>query len=69
MVYDAVELIHCSHEGCEASVKNHYWGKVKADDWFFQKTGEAWCPEHIPEWVETWRRWKAARGPAYGQGD
>lgn len=23
--------------------------------WFFMKDGTAFCPDHIPEWVEEWR--------------
>jgi hypothetical protein len=54
---------HCAHEGCEAKCDNHYWGKVKAGDegWFFQKDGTSWCPQHVPNWVETWRRNKELR--------
>lgn len=49
----------CSGEGCEATVPNHYWGRVTASSaWFFQKDGRAWCPEHLPEWVADWRRLK-----------
>jgi len=49
--------VRCSEPGCLHNVSNHYWGKVAANDagWFFQRTGEAWCPEHVPEWVEEWR--------------
>lgn len=28
----------CSFPGCKNEIKNHYWGHVKAEDWFFQKT-------------------------------
>ncbi len=58
---DEGELEHCSEPGCEATVKNHYWGRVKADLWFFQKNGDAWCPDHHPEWVAAWRARKKAR--------
>jgi len=51
--------IPCSQEGCTETVRNHYWGRVKSG-WFFQKTGEAWCPEHTPEWVASWRARKEA---------
>lgn len=27
--------------------------------WFFQRNGDAYCPEHVPEWVEEWRRSKS----------
>ena len=47
----------CSHEGCSASFTPHHWGQKKAqtDGWFLQKDGDAWCPEHTPEWVEEWQ--------------
>lgn len=48
---------HCSEPSCLHNVSMHYWGKVTASNagWFFQRTGEAWCPEHVPEWVTEWR--------------
>lgn len=57
--YD-VEDIPCSEPECAETVKNHYWGRTKSG-WFFQKTGEAWCPAHFPDWVESWRARKAEK--------
>lgn len=48
-------MITCSAHDCENKVKNHYWGKVKAEHWFFQKDGTAFCPDHVPAWVVVWR--------------
>lgn len=45
----------CDGEGCRNRIKDHRWGHIKADDWFFQKDGTAYCPDHIPDWVEKWR--------------
>lgn len=45
-------------ENCDDNVPNHYWGKVKADGWFFQRDGRAYCPKHVPEWVANWRKEK-----------
>lgn len=45
----------CSFPECDSRIKDHAWGHIKASDWFFQKNGDSWCPEHIPEWVEGWR--------------
>lgn len=45
----------CAERGCAASVPDHYWGLVKAEGWFFQRDGSAWCPQHIPPWVAGWR--------------
>jgi hypothetical protein len=53
------ELTHivCSNPTCDKSFKDNRWSKIKAGGagWFFQKDGSAWCPEHIPDWVKTWR--------------
>jgi hypothetical protein len=47
----------CAAEGCPLSFPTHRWGKTRAHDegWFEQKDGTAWCPDHVPEWVEGWR--------------
>lgn len=47
----------CSHPGCERSFRDHRWGQTKAhgEGWFIQKDGTAWCPKHVPDWVEEWR--------------
>lgn len=47
-----------SEDGCATKVKNHKWGKVKAEGWFFSKEipeDKGYCPEHVPEWVASWR--------------
>lgn len=47
----------CSHPGCTRTYDNYAWGRVVAgrEGWFFQRSGEAWCPDHHPEWVAAWR--------------
>jgi hypothetical protein len=47
----------CSREGCEKTYPVHRWGAIRAgaDGWFLQRNGDAWCPEHHPEWVAEWR--------------
>lgn len=50
--------LRCSHPDCPRSVKNHRWGITKASDWFFGKDGKQYCPDHIPDWVEAWRKRK-----------
>ena len=47
----------CATECCERSFRPHYWGSVNAsrDGWFVKKDGTAWCPDHVPAWVEAWR--------------
>lgn len=51
----------CADPGCEAEIKDHAWGRIKADGWFQQRNGDVWCPDHIPDWVEAWRRRRDAR--------
>ncbi len=47
-------------EECEAQIENHRWGKTKAQNWFFTRDGEkAYCPKHVPSWVEDWREKRA----------
>ena len=57
---DTVESKGCTHENCDAQYRDDKWGKIRAQNqsWFFQKTGEAWCPKHIPDWVEKCRAFK-----------
>lgn len=47
----------CSHPECSKTVKAHYWGQVKSN-WFFGKDDKQYCPDHIPDWVEAWRKRK-----------
>lgn len=54
--------MECSDPGCDAKVKSHAWGRIKAEGWFFQKDGAAYCPLHVPSWVEAWRKKRADRG-------
>lgn len=56
--------VTCAHPGCSASHKDHLWGQIKADDWFHQKDGTAWCPDHHPEWVASWRARQRAEAAA-----
>jgi hypothetical protein len=47
--------------GCGEKIRDHAWGHIKAEGWFFSKeTGKAYCPEHNPPWVEEWRAKKRA---------
>lgn len=51
-------LKQCAQPGCTASFRDHRWGATKAHDegWFLQQNGDAWCPEHVPDWVAQWRK-------------
>lgn len=53
ITWDGKDIV-CNHEGCGEKINNHAWGKIKSG-WFFDKTGKAFCPIHIPPWVEKWR--------------
>jgi hypothetical protein len=52
------EFIFCDEAGCPEKIKNHRWGKIKAEGWFFQKNDKAWCPYHIPIWHKDWGKRK-----------
>ncbi len=44
-------------EKCDKTIPNHAWGKIKEGaDWFFTRKGKAYCPDHFPEWVKSWRK-------------
>lgn len=53
------EWIVCDAQPCEAKIKNHRWGKIKAAGWFFYRRDglhdTALCPDHVPAWVDGWR--------------
>lgn len=60
MITEDGEWVVCDAPPCTARVKNHRWGRTKAEGWFFEKAREdrperAWCPEHNPPWVAEWR--------------
>lgn len=47
-------FIICSEEGCEEKTRSH-----SKPGWFYSRYGsEAYCPEHVPDWVEAWRKRK-----------
>lgn len=56
-----VGLTRCTAPSCTASIANHAWGHIKAAGWFFQKDGQQFCPDHVPDWVESWRASKATK--------
>lgn len=59
-LFEDNEFIYCVRFGCDQKVKNHRWGVTKAEGWFFSRySGFAYCPEHLPDWVEDWRKRKA----------
>ena len=54
------EWAFCSGETdgvpCESKIKNHRWGRTKAEGWFHSRQlDEIFCPLHIPAWVGEWR--------------
>ncbi|AUG29577.1 hypothetical protein HMPREF1529_02351 [Microbacterium sp. oral taxon 186 str. F0373] len=44
----------CSADACVATIADERWAMTKSD-WFFQRNGAAFCPDHLPEWVPEWR--------------
>lgn len=45
---------------CPTEVKSDKWNSIRAhaNGWYFQKNGDAYCPEHRPSWApKTWRKW------------
>lgn len=52
-----IEPKKCSRDGCTKSYTPHHWGAKRAESegWFLQKNGDAWCPDHNPDWVAAWR--------------
>lgn len=49
-------MAECSEPGCTRTLPDHRWGRIKdGADWFQQRDGTVWCPDHHPAWVEGWR--------------
>lgn len=50
----------CRKTGCSRDYFPDHWGKKEAarKGWFLQRNGDAWCPDHIPDWVVEWRQRK-----------
>ena len=47
----------CHAYGCRNVHAKNKWATHQAQTkgWFFQKDGKAYCPEHTPDWVKSWR--------------
>lgn len=58
MITEDGEWITCDgpDPNCEQKIKNHAWGKIKAEGWFMMKDDKSYCPNHIPDWVKKWRK-------------
>lgn len=51
-------IIKCAEAGCDSVWPDRSsWDAIKAHGagWLLMKNGDAWCPEHLPEWVPRWR--------------
>lgn len=60
MITEDGEWIECDSPSCEEKIKNHRWGRTKAEGWFSYRDGSGdFCPLHLPEWVLEWRERKA----------
>lgn len=53
----------CTKEECPKTYMPHHWGTKEAGraGWFLQRNGDAWCPDHTPDWVDEWRAKKKAK--------
>lgn len=42
---------------CDVTTQDNRWAKIRAHSkgWFEQKDGTAYCPAHVPAWVQEWR--------------
>lgn len=42
---------------CNTSVPDSKWDNIRAHSagWFEQKDSTAYCPVHVPAWVQKWR--------------
>lgn len=47
--------VHCAADECPRHVADNKWAKIHAIGWFFQRDGTAFCPDHLPEWLASWR--------------
>jgi hypothetical protein len=51
----------CHADGCDTSFEdNGRWTPERrpGSDWFIQRNGWTWCPDHTPDWVAEWRKKK-----------
>lgn len=48
-------------EGCDKTVQDNKWAKIRAEGWFFERGGKAYCPDHRPEWYDDWQAEKLMR--------
>lgn len=56
MLSDDKSLIICDEKSCTHFIKNHQWGKIKAEGWYFSRDNtKARCPDHVPEWYKNWK--------------
>lgn len=63
MVRESSGTRSCAKEECPKFFQNHEWGNKQAqrEGWFMQRNGDAWCPDHNPDWVAEWRAKRAEK--------
>lgn len=54
MLSENGEWVECNVFLCPERVKNHKWGRIKAQGWLFTKDGRHFCPRHLPAWYTKW---------------
>lgn len=63
MTYGSEHQTVCCAPDCDASFRGSKFDAIRASEegWFFSKSGDAYCPEHVPVWVPAWRARQASR--------
>jgi len=51
----ATDDLECAEDDCARTIRNHRWGRTKAEGWFEERDGTVWCPDHRPAWYAAWR--------------
>ena len=48
----------CKEETCPRGYTDTAIGKAAAvrEGWYIGRNNHAYCPNHVPEWVEQWRK-------------
>ena len=61
MSYASENPTVCAQPRCTQTVGGSKWDRIRASKagWFFGLDGNAYCPEHVPNWVAEWRAGRA----------
>ncbi len=52
----AISIMFCIV--CGIKTAGNKWANMRAhqEGWFTLKTGDSFCPAHVPAWVQEWRK-------------